>query len=251
MSSTMNQNNPIANIEAVDLTKRYDDGLLALDVLNLKVGPGEIYCLLGANGSGKTTALNLFVNFIQPSSGRALVCGINVRENPRQAKRYIAYVAEDVMLYGNFSARQNLEFFVRLGGKSELTREDYYMALREVGLQEKAFEQRLRHFSKGMRQKVSLAIAISLDAPVMLLDEPTTGLDPKAAAEFLELLDQQRQRGKAILVATQDIFRAKDIANRVGIMMEGRKVIEHTRDELASEDIELLYLKYMRSGLVS
>jgi len=235
-------------LEAINLSKRYEDGVLALDALNLKVEPGEIYCLLGANGAGKTTTINLFLNFIEPNSGRALVQGLDVSQDPLEAKKYLAYVSENVMLYGHFTARQNLDFFARLGGKRDLKREDYHMVMRQIGLPEKAFEQKVKEFSKGMRQKVGIAIAIIKDAPAILLDEPTSGLDPKAGAEFLEILHELRERGKAILMSTHDIFRAKEIANRVGIMKEGRKVMERTREELEHEDLQALYLDYMRGG---
>ena len=122
--------------------------------------------------------------------------------------------------------------------------------MREVGLEERAFEQKVKEFSKGMRQKVGLAIAIVKDAPAILLDEPTSGLDPKIGAELMETLDQLRARGKAILVATHDIFRATEIADRIGIMKEGRKVMERTRRELEQEDLQTLYLDYMRGGIV-
>lgn len=238
-------------IEATDLSKRYEDGLLALDAVNLKVNPGEIYCLLGANGAGKTTTINLFLNFIEPTAGKAMINGIDAAKDPLEAKRYVAYVSENVMLYGNFTARQNLDFFAKLGGKSGLKKSDYYRVLREAGLQEKAFEQKVKEFSKGMRQKVGIAIAIIKDAPAVLLDEPTSGLDPKAGAEFLEILNDLRRKDKAILMSTHDIFRAKEIADRVGIMKEGRKVMERTREELEHEDLQALYLDYMRGGMHS
>lgn len=235
-------------IEAIDLTKRYDEESLALDALSLKVAPGEIYFLLGANGAGKTTVINIFLNFIEPTAGRALINNIDATENPLEAKKYLAYVAEDLMLYGNFTARQNLDFFARLGGKQNLKKDDCYQVLREVGLEEKAFEQKVKEFSKGMRQKVGLAAAIVKDAPAILLDEPTSGLDPKVSAELMETLFDLRARGKAILVATHDIFRATEIADRIGIMKEGRKVMERTRTELEQEDLQTLYLDYMRGG---
>jgi len=235
-------------IEARELTKRYEDGLLALDALCIRVLPGEIYCLLGANGAGKTTTINLFLNFIEPTSGSALINGIEVVAQPLEAKRHLAFVSENVMLYGNFTARQNLDFFAKLGGKRGLKRDDYYQVLREVGLQEKAFEQKVKEYSKGMRQKVGIAIAIIRDAPAVLLDEPTSGLDPKAGAEFIEILGKLRADGKAILMSTHDIFRAKEIADRVGIMKEGRKVMEQTRGQLEHEDLEALYLDFMRGG---
>ncbi|PYS50891.1 MAG: ABC transporter ATP-binding protein [Acidobacteria bacterium] len=235
-------------IEAIDLTKRYEESTLALDALNLKVAPGEIYFLLGANGAGKTTVINIFLNFVEPTAGRALINGVDVTADALEAKKYLSYVSEDLMLYGNFTARQNLDFFARLGGKQGLKRDDYYQVLREVGLEERAFEQKVKEFSKGMRQKVGLAAAIVKDAPAILLDEPTSGLDPKVGAELMETLSELRSRRKAILVATHDIFRATEVADRIGIMKEGRKVMERTRGELEHEDLQTLYLDYMRGG---
>jgi len=236
-------------IEAIELSKRYEDGVLALNGLNLTINPGEIYSLLGANGAGKTTTINLLLNFIEPTSGKAFINGVDVTKDPLEAKKYIGYLSENVMLYGNFTARQNLDFFAKLRGKKNLKKDDHYRVMRDVGLPEKAFEQRVKAFSKGMRQKLGIAICMIKDAPALLLDEPTAGLDPKAAAEFLETLRDLRQRGKAILMSTHDIFRAKEMADRVGIMKEGRKVMERTREELEYENLERLYLDYMRGGL--
>ena len=236
-------------IEARNLSKRYEDGVLALDALNLCVRAGEVYCLLGANGAGKTTTINLFLNFIEPSSGQALINDIDVVSDPLEAKKHVAYVSENVMLYPGFTARQNLDFFARLGGWRDLQKEDYYRVMRRVGLPEKAFDQKVKEFSKGMRQKLGIAIAIIKDAPALFLDEPTSGLDPKAAAEFSETLLDLREQRKAILMSTHDIFRAKELADRVGIMKEGRKVMERTREELKFENLEHLYLDYMRGGV--
>jgi ABC-2 type transport system ATP-binding protein len=232
-------------IQAIDLTKRYEDGLLALDHLNLNIQPGQIYCLLGANGAGKTTTINLFFNFIEPTGGSALLNGVDCTKNPLDAKKHAAYVSENVMLYGNFTARQNLDFFTKLAGRKDLKKEEYYMVMRQVGLPERAFEQRVKTFSKGMRQKLGIAIAILKKAPALLLDEPTSGLDPKAAAEFVELLLTLRREGKAILMSTHDIFRAKEIADVVGIMKEGVLIMERSKEELEAENLEKLYLKYM------
>jgi ABC-2 type transport system ATP-binding protein len=233
-------------LEAKDLTKRYEDNNLALDALNLSIKKGEIFCLLGANGAGKTTTINLFLNFIEPTSGVALIDGIDVNKDPLEAKKYVSYVSENVMLYGNFTARQNLDFFSRLGGKTNLTKEDYHSYLRRVGLQEAAFETKIKKFSKGMRQKVGITIALIKDAPNILLDEPTSGLDPKAAAEFIKILEYLREKGKSIIMCTHDIFRAKAIADRIGIMKEGRLVMIRTREEFMEEDLEKIYLDYMQ-----
>jgi len=241
----MTQANPI--LKADDLSMRYEDGVLALDHLNLTVRSGEVYCLLGANGAGKTTTINLFLNFIPPTTGTCYINGIDVTKDPLEAKKYVSFVSENVMLYGNFTARQNLDFFAKLGGKSNLTKEAYYQVMRRVSLQEKAFEGRVKTFSKGMRQKLGISIAIIKNAPAILLDEPTSGLDPKAAEEFQEILAELKKEGKAILMSTHDIFRAKDIGDRVGIMKEGRLVMERTREELQTEDLVKIYIDYMKS----
>ena len=234
-----------AMLEADQLSKRYEDGHLALDNLNITVEAGQVYAMLGGNGAGKTTAINLFLNFIEPTSGEARVDGIVTHKEPLLAKQKIAYVSENVMLYPNFTAMQNLDFFVKLGGKTEYTKEDYRRVLLRVGLQEEAHNRRLKGFSKGMRQKSGIAIAILKDAQAILLDEPTSGLDPKAAFEFTNLLASLREEGKAILMSTHDIFRAKEIADIVGIMNQGKLVMQRTQAEIAGEDLEKLYVEYM------
>jgi ABC-2 type transport system ATP-binding protein len=241
----MTDTHPI--LKADDLSKRYEDGVLALDHLNLEVRPGEVYCLLGANGAGKTTTINLFLGFIPPTTGTCTIMGIDVHRDPLEAKKHVAFVSENVMLYGNFTARQNLDFFAKLGGRTGLGKDDYYQVMRRVSLQEKAFDQRVKTFSKGMRQKLGISIAIIKDAPAILLDEPTSGLDPKAATEFLEIMAELKDQGKAILMSTHDIFRAKEIGDRVGIMKEGRLVMERTRQELQYEDLVKIYIDYMKS----
>jgi ABC-2 type transport system ATP-binding protein len=232
-------------LQTQQLTKRYEDNQLALDSLNLEIKAGEIFFLLGANGAGKTTTINLFLNFINPTLGKALINGINTAKEPLEAKKQVSFLSENVMLYGNFTARQNLDFFAKIGGKTKLTKADYYALLRKVGLQDEAFEKKLKTFSKGMRQKVGLAIALAKDADNMLLDEPTSGLDPKAAAELVQLLKKQKEEGKAILMCTHDIFRAKELADKVGIMKQGCLVKQLTRKEFLEEDLEQLYLEYM------
>ena len=233
-------------LETKDLTKIYEDGQLALDHLNIKVEPGEIYCMFGANGAGKTTAINCILNFIQPSEGTAIIEGIDITKEPLNAKDYISFVSENVMLYRNFTAFQNIDYFARLAGKRNLRRDDYVQAMTRVGLQEEAFTMRTKNFSKGMRQKLGIAIAIIKDAPNIILDEPTSGLDPRSGQEFLGLLMELRDKGKSIFMSTHDIFRAKFVADRVGFMLKGKLVMQKTKDELAGEDLNQLYVEYMQ-----
>jgi ABC-2 type transport system ATP-binding protein len=234
-------------IELRQLTKRYEDGALALDSVTYTIQPGEIFCLLGANGAGKTTTINILLDFIQPTSGQALINGHDCNRFPLEAKKYVSYVAENVQLYGMFTARQNLRFFAELGGKKGLKNEQLDGVMRQVGLQDKAFTMRLKNFSKGMRQKLGIAIALIKDPPAIIMDEPTSGLDPSSANEFLDQMNRLRQQGKAILMTTHDIFRARQIADRVGIMKQGRLVALHQREDFQHADLEEIYLRQMEA----
>jgi len=234
-------------LEVRDLTKVYDNTIKAVNNLNLTVNPGEIFVMLGANGAGKTTTIDLILGFIDPTEGSILINDIDVVRDPLEAKKYVAYVSENVMLYGNFTARQNLDFFTKLGGNKKATKEDYDNAMRRVGLQEEAFRRRVKSFSKGMRQRLGIAIAIMKDAKLVLLDEPTSGLDPKGGAEFLNLLKGLKDEGKAIFMSTHDIFRAKQIADRCGIMTSGNLATVLERDEVEQANLEELYLQYVQA----
>lgn len=233
-------------LEAVALSKRYEDGLLAVDSVSFAVAPGEIYAMLGGNGAGKSTTIHLFLDLIRPTSGTARVAGITVQEEPLRAKAQLAYVAENVELYGELTALQNLEFFGQLAGLRP-TRDELGATLRRVGLEEEAHRRRLKTFSKGMRQKTGLAVAILRRAPALILDEPTSGLDPRAAWDLGRLLEELRDEGRAILMSTHDVFRAKQLADRVGVMSRGRLVAEWSRDELAAQDLEQLYLQWVEA----
>jgi ABC-2 type transport system ATP-binding protein len=249
--SAMAENSTGPRLQAIGLSKRYEDGVLALDNVSFEVCPGAIYAMLGGNGAGKTTTINLFLNFIEPTEGEARIDGIVAHKEPLLAKQKIAYVSENVMLYPNFTALQNLDYFAKLGGKTDYSKADYAAVLSRVGLQESAHNKRLKGYSKGMRQKCGIAIAILKDAPAILLDEPTSGLDPSAGMEFIRLLTDLRSEGKAILMSTHDIFRAKEVADTIGIMNEGRLVMERNAAELQGENLEKLYVDYMAGHVES
>lgn len=231
-------------IEALRLSKTFN-GVPAVDALDLTIKPGEVFCLLGANGAGKTTTINLFLNFIQPTSGEARISGLNVVEHPVETKKRLAYIPEQVMLYRNLTGLENLRFFSRLAGASADSDQEFLAILAEVGLPEAQARRRVGIYSKGMRQKVGVAITIAKSAEALLLDEPTSGLDPKAANDFSVLIADLARRAVAILMATHDLFRAKETGDRVGIMKHGRLVEVLDTETLSHTDLEQVYLRHM------
>jgi len=228
-------------IKATNLTKRYGDHL-ALNNLNLEIGPGEIFCLLGQNGAGKTTTINCFMGFTEPSSGQAFINGLDVAAQPIETKRHIAYLPEIVMLYPNLSGLENLEYFSRLAG-FRYSPKDLKVFLAEAGLAAESAGQRTSTYSKGMRQKTGIAIATAKQAKALFLDEPTSGLDPKASNEFSLLMQKMAANGVAVLMATHDLFRAKEMASKVGIMREGQLVATHSANEFTATELERIYLE--------
>jgi len=230
-------------LKAENLAKNYN-GKAALNGVSFEVQPGEIFCLLGANGAGKTTTINLFLNFIQPTGGTATIDGKNVVTESLETKKLLAYIPENLMLYPNLTGLENLEYFSSLAGR-DYAKEQLVGFLEEAGLQVAAHRQRVSSYSKGMRQKVGVAIALAKQAKVLLLDEPTSGLDPKASSDFAELLRKLSQQGVAILMATHDLFRAKETGSHIGIMKDGNLVEHLTTEQINHADLEKLYLKHM------
>jgi ABC-2 type transport system ATP-binding protein len=230
-------------IEANKLSKIYN-GHTALSDLSFKVNKGDVFCLLGANGAGKTTTINLFLNFVTPDSGNATIDGIDVTLEPLRTKQVLAYIPENLMLYPNLTGLENLEYFSGLSGKKH-SFDQLNQFLSEAGLDQPARARRVSTYSKGMRQKVGIAIALAKDAKVLLLDEPTSGLDPKASNEFSELLKVLSKKGVATLMATHDLFRAKESGTHIGIMKQGLMVETLTTDQVNHADLEKLYLKHM------
>ncbi len=228
-------------LTAKNLTKKYGEQT-ALNQLNLQIDSGEIFALLGQNGAGKTTTINCFLGFIEPTGGEASINGKSVASHSLETKKDLAYIPETVMLYPNLTGIENLEFFSSLAGFN-YSKDELSNFLSKAGLQESAHQQRVGAYSKGMRQKVGIAIAIAKKAKALLLDEPTSGLDPKASNEFSKILKELSQSGTAILMATHDIFRAKEVANRIGIMKEGNLVSVIDAKDISANELEKLYLQ--------
>ena len=232
---------PRRMLEAQKLTKRFQDRV-AVDRLDLRVEPGEIYALLGPNGAGKTTTINLFLGFLTPDSGDARIAGTSVAEDPVGARRKLAYIPEMVSLYPRFSGVETLDYFSRLGGHAR-RHEELYDLLGRAGLAREAADRRVGTYSKGMRQKVGIALALATGAKALLLDEPTSGLDPAASHEFSRMLRKLADDGVAILMATHDLFRAREDASRIGIILNGRLLAQYSRDEIKDQDLEKIYLE--------
>ena len=233
-------------LEALAVKKQFG-AKLALDDVSLNVQPGDIYCLLGANGAGKTTLINLFLNFIQPTAGQLLIDKHDVTAQPLETKRLLAYIPEQVNLYSQLSGVENLAFFATLAIGEELPRERLIELLQAAGLPLQAADDRVGTYSKGMRQKVGIAIALAKNAKALLLDEPTSGLDPSAANEFSELLVNASRNGVAILTTTHDLFHAKQTGTRIGIMRRGKLVQELSSADVSHADLQALYLEHMRA----
>ncbi|WP_269714783.1 ABC transporter ATP-binding protein [Caulobacter sp. NIBR2454] len=231
-------------LTAVALTKTYGSHL-ALDGLDLSVAPGEIFCLLGANGAGKSTTIKLFLGFIAPSAGEARVGGVAVHADPQGARRQLLYIPEQVTLYEELTGLENLTYLADLAQIPERSALRLRQCLLEAGLQAQAADRRAGEYSKGMRQKVGIALAIAKDAKALLLDEPTSGLDPQASAEFHDLIVRQRDRGAAILMATHDLFRARAVGDQIGLMRAGRLRRTLKGAAIGAADLEALYLEEM------
>ncbi|WP_293786341.1 ATP-binding cassette domain-containing protein [uncultured Pedobacter sp.] len=228
-------------LEAIGLTKKYGEHI-ALNNLNLKVEAGEVFCLLGQNGAGKTTTINLFLGFTAASSGEARVNGMVVSPDNERTKQFLAYIPEVVMLYGHLSSIENLDFFSRIAGYQYKTSELEAFLL-QAGLQPEAFRKRVGNHSKGMRQKVGIAIAVAKNAKVILMDEPTSGLDPKATDEFSEIVKQLSRDGRSVFMATHDIFNAVNVGTRIGIMRQGSLVHTLAASDISAADLQKLYLE--------
>ncbi|MEQ8735791.1 MAG: ABC transporter ATP-binding protein [Rhodospirillaceae bacterium] len=231
-------------LNAHNLSKSFGN-LEALTNLNLNIAPGEIYILLGANGAGKSTTIRLFLGFFEPTSGAAMVNGHTVSEHPMETKKDLGYIPELVMLYPELTGLENLKYFSKLGGHS-YTESELRDILQSAGLQAEAADRRIATYSKGMRQKTGIAVAVAKQAKALLLDEPFSGLDPKASNEFAQILKDMKRKGTAILMATHDIFRAKEVGNRIGIMRAGHLLEEIDPSIVSHTDIENIYVRHMQ-----
>lgn len=234
-----------AVLKAERVSKQFN-GVKALDSVSLEVRPGEIVCLLGANGAGKTTLVNSFLGFLAIDEGEILVHGRPLHEDVVAARSTLAYVPDRLELFAQLTGTENLTYFARLAGTA-LSRTEAVSLLEQAGLSPPDAEKRLSGYSRGMRQKVGIAIALAKAARALLLDEPLSGLDPLAANDFGERLRGLRDAGIAILMVTHDVFRAREVADRIGIMRAGQLVDMVRANSLAADALDRLYIEHMRT----
>ncbi|GAB3390270.1 ABC transporter ATP-binding protein [Massilia agri] len=225
---TTNDTAPALRITA--LHKAY--GRPAVDGLDLQVERGELYALLGPNGAGKTTTLRMVSGLVAPDAGRIEVLGIDLGEAPGDAKRRLAYLPDDPMLYGKLKPFEYLEFVAGLWGVGATEAEERARALLDwLDLSQHAHEL-TEGFSRGMKQKLALAGALIHDPELLILDEPLTGLDAAAARQVKDLLLSHVARGGTVILTTHILEVAERLAQRIGIIRQGRLIAEGTLEEL-------------------
>ena len=193
--------------------------------VSFAVARGEVYGLLGGNGAGKSTTLATFLGFLPAAGGRVLVNGKDVGTDLVAARRALAYLPEAASLYEHLDARENLRYFLQLA-QVHCIAADIDAALDRVTLVADARSLKLRGYSKGMRQKVAIALAILRDTGILLLDEPTSGLDPTAIDEFHDLVRALADSGKTILMVTHDVYGACQVADCIGLLRGGQLVAQ-------------------------
>ena len=223
-------------ITAQNLTKVFRDRkrgeVRAVDGLNFSCRPGQIYALLGANGAGKTTTLRMLATILSPTSGTAAVAGHDVVREPERVRARVGFLSTATALYGRLSARELVEYFGRLNGmQTEALRRrvDELFGLLEI---HDFAGRRCDKLSTGMKQKVSIARTLVHDPPVMILDEPTLGLDVMAARTIVGFIRDCRSRGKTVLFSTHVMSEVEKLADVVGIIHNGRLLAEGTLEEL-------------------
>lgn len=219
-------------IETKALTKRYGK-FTAVDSLDLAVARGEVYGLLGPNGSGKTTTILMLLGLTDPSAGQVRVLGFDPARNPLSVKSRVGYLPDQVGFYNRLTARENLSYIARLNGlPRDEARRRIDESLERIGLSEAA-DKPVRTFSHGMRQRLGLAELLLKQPEIIIMDEPTLGLDPDAARRFLEMVRNLKHEGITILLSSHLLHQVQAICDRVGLFHRGRIRLEGSVPELA------------------
>jgi sodium transport system ATP-binding protein len=223
-------------IETRNITKVFEDKkrrqVVAVNGVSFKVMPGEIFGLLGLNGAGKTTTLRMLAALMKPNSGQAYLCGIDVVKEPEKAKAKLGFLTGSTGLYGRLKAREMIEYFGKLHGldsKQASWRTEQLMEM--FGLSEFA-ETLCDKLSTGNKQKVSVARTMIHDPAVLILDEPTVGLDVIASRTVVQFINSEKGRGKAIIFSTHVMHEAEKLCDRIGVIHRGKLIAIGTPAEL-------------------
>ena len=234
------------------VTRKYGTKV-AVDNLDLLIRPGELFAFLGPNGAGKTTAIKMLTGLLQPTSGTVTVCGCDTATHTRDASRFLGYVPEEAFLYDKLSGREFLEFVAEMRGIEGGDKETRIaMQTEQFGLGE-FLDDVAESYSHGMRQRLVFAAALLHDPPVLVVDEPTVGLDPKSVRMIKDLLRARAAAGAIIFMSTHSLDVAEEIADRIGIIDRGRLSFLGTLDELRQalsdhdHSLEHLFLELTKS----
>jgi ABC-2 type transport system ATP-binding protein len=209
-------------VEAQNLTVMRGQTSVLSDI-SFAVKEGEVFALLGGNGAGKSTTLLTFLGLLEPKSGEARLFGVSVSTDITSVRAKVAYLPEAATLYTHLTAHENIEYFLSLAG-IEKTRDEIDIALERVSLQKEARAQNMDRYSKGMRQKTAITLALLRETPVLFLDEPTSGLDPVAIDEFNQLITDLAAAGVTIVMVTHDVYGACQVAHRIALLRNGSLV---------------------------
>ncbi|CAZ94295.1 MULTISPECIES: ABC transporter ATP-binding protein [Zobellia] len=223
------------SIEIIGLTKKYGEHV-AVDNLTLSVEKGEIFGLLGPNGAGKSTTILMLLGLTEVDSGSVKVCGIDTTRFPLEVKRKVGYLPEDVGFYNDYSGLQNLLYIARLNNiPMEEAQKTALETLADVGLEE-VKDNKVASYSRGMRQRLGLADVLIKKPEVIILDEPTLGLDPEGVKKFLQLIvDLSRKKGITVLFSSHHLHQVQQLCDRVGIFVKGKLLAEGKISSLAEQ----------------
>ena len=232
-------------VKVDDLTVAYNYKPVLWDI-DLEIPEGVLMAIVGPNGAGKSTTINMLLGFLPPDSGSVQIKGLETTHKTQEVQNLIGYISENVSLYPYLTGLENLDYFCRLAGLT-YSNNDLQEFLSTCGLEEDAQHKRVADYSKGMRQKVGIAIAYAKKAEVYLLDEPASGLDPLASNELSALLKKLAAEGATILMASHDIFRVREVCDRIGILKKGHLIKELSSEEVSANELENLYISYMKN----
>lgn len=221
----------MAAIQTTGLTKRYGESVLAVDDLHLTVEDGEVFGFLGPNGAGKSTTINMLLDFVRPSDGSASVLDLDAQADTDQIRRRIGVLPEGASVYDRLTAREHLQWVIDTKDADD----DPDALLERVGLSGEDGDRPAGDYSKGMAQRLGFGMALVGDPDLLILDEPSSGLDPAGMQEMREIITEEADRGTSVFFSSHILGEVEAVCDRIGIMNEGRLVATGTLDDLQGE----------------